>query len=158
MFIKFLVDEDFVNYKKCSMFIGFPCCTFKCDMEACKPICQNSPLARQKDIVLAIEKIYERYITNPLTKAVVCGGLEPFDSYNDLYRLIKYFRDNGCQDEFVIYTGYNKDEVFFRLEELKAFSNIIVKFGRFVPDSESRHDDVLGVTLASKNQYAEVIS
>ena len=33
MRIKFLVDEDFVNYKKPSMFIGFPSCTWKCEKE-----------------------------------------------------------------------------------------------------------------------------
>jgi hypothetical protein len=38
------------------------------------------------------------------------------------------------------------------------FDNIIVKFGRFIPDDEKRFDEVLGVELASHNQYAEVIS
>lgn len=152
------MDEDFVNYKKCSMFIGFPYCTFKCDKEANTKICQNSSLATQNNINLSIERIYERYINNPLTKAIVCGGLEPFDSWEDLYTLIKYFHDNGCFDEFVIYTGYNKEEIQGKVEELKEFSNIIIKFGRFIPNSKSYYDEILGVTLASNNQYGEKIS
>ena len=158
MLIKFLVDEDFVNYKKCSMFIGFPYCTFKCDREANKPICQNSSLAKQENITADINNIYQRYINNPLTKAIVCGGLEPFESWEDLYSLIKLFRDNNCNADFVIYTGFNKDEIQDKVIELQKFQNIVIKFGRFIPDSQSKFDEVLGVTLASNNQYAEVIS
>jgi len=33
MIIKGLIDEDFVNYKKPSMTIMMPYCTFKCDKE-----------------------------------------------------------------------------------------------------------------------------
>jgi len=40
-----LIDEDFCQYKKPSMFIGFPTCSFKCDKECGRPICQNSALA-----------------------------------------------------------------------------------------------------------------
>jgi len=36
MKLKFLIDEDFVNYKEPSMFIGFPNCTFKCDIDSGK--------------------------------------------------------------------------------------------------------------------------
>ena len=38
------------------------------------------------------------------------------------------------------------------------FRNIIVKFGRFIPDQESHYDEVLGVNLASNNQYAKKLS
>ena len=41
MRIKFLVDEDFVNYKKPSMFIGFPNCTWKCEKECGQKMCQE---------------------------------------------------------------------------------------------------------------------
>jgi len=32
--------------------------------------------------------------------------------------------------------------------------NIIIKFGRFIPDQKSHMDETLGVELASPNQYA----
>ena len=31
---------------------------------------------------------------------------------------------------------------------------VIIKFGRFIPNRPSRYDEVLGVTLASDNQFA----
>ena len=34
--------EDFTNYKKPSMYIAFPSCTFKCEGECGQKICQNS--------------------------------------------------------------------------------------------------------------------
>jgi hypothetical protein len=43
-------------------------------------------------------------------------------------------------------------------EQLKSFSNIIIKFGRFIPNQEPHYDEVLGVKLASDNQYARRIS
>ena len=78
--------------------------------------------------------------------------------FEEVKALIKKFRDNGCNDEFVIYTGYNKNEISSQIEALKQFKNIIVKFGRFVPGQEKHFDDVLGVYLASPNQRAERIS
>ena len=38
------------------------------------------------------------------------------------------------------------------------WENIIIKFGRYIPNQEKHYDDVLGIELASDNQYAEVIS
>ena len=35
-----------------------------------------------------------------------------------------------------------------------SWDNIIIKFGRFIPDQKSTFDSVLGVELASQNQYA----
>ena len=78
--------------------------------------------------------------------------------FEEVKALIKKFRDNGCNDEFVIYTGYNKNEISSQIEVLKQFKNIIVKFGRYVPGQEKHFDDVLGVYLASPNQRAERIS
>ena len=78
--------------------------------------------------------------------------------FEEVKALIKKFRDNGCNDEFLIYTGYNKDEIEDKIEILKKFGNIICKFGRFVPGQEKHFDDVLGVYLASPNQRAERIS
>ena len=38
------------------------------------------------------------------------------------------------------------------------FKNIIIKFGRYIPNRNNKYDEILGVTLASDNQFAEKIS
>ena len=158
MLIKGLVQEDFVNYKKPSMFVSTATCSFKCDRESGTQCCQNSALALQPDIEIGIGRLVAMYTGNPITQAVVFGGLEPMDQFEDVSKFISRLRTTGCRDDVVIYTGYNKTEISDKLWMLAAFPNIIVKFGRFVPNSEPRFDAVLGVTLASKNQYAEKIS
>ena len=55
-------------------------------------------------------------------------------------------------------SGYDKEEIENELLELKKFDNVVVKFGRFIPNQEPHYDAVLGVKLASDNQYAERIS
>ena len=45
MIVKNILDEDFVNYKKPSMLIAFPSCSFKCERDCGKRVCQNSTLA-----------------------------------------------------------------------------------------------------------------
>lgn len=164
MKIKNIIEEDFVNYFKPSMFILFNKCSFKCDKEAGCAICQNSALANEPDIEISELEIVSRYVKNPITKAIVCGGLEPFDSIDELYSLCWELRQY-TNDDIVIYTGYTEDELestYFNahlvLEELADFPNIIIKFGRFIPNQESHYDEVLGVKLASPNQYARRIS
>ena len=153
MKIKGLITEDFVNYKKASMTIIFPYCTFKCG----KDYCQNSSLAKTPIIEISIDDLVNRYINNPITEAVVMQGLEPFDSWNDLKEFVQKLREYN-NDDIVIYTGYNKDEVSKYIEELSVYPNIIIKFGRYIPNQEGHYDEVLGVYLASSNQYAERIS
>ncbi len=159
MLIKFLVDEDFVNYKKTSMFIGFPTCDWKCEKQCGKRgMCQNSSLATSPTFEISKEDIVKRYIDNPISKAVVFGGLEPFDSWEDLANLVAEFRRH-TQDDVIIYTGYYESEISDDVEYLRQnYDNIIIKFGRFIPDKDSCFDEVLGVTLASDNQYGEKIS
>ena len=157
MVIKQLIDEDFSNYKKASMLIGFPKCNWKCEKECGMRVCQNSALATAKDINIDADKLAERYINNPLTSAVVLGGLEPFDSGKDLMCIVMNIRQL-TDDDIVIYTGYNKEELTEEIKWLQQFDNIIIKFGRFVPGEERHYDEVLGVYLASNNQYAEKIS
>ena len=158
MLIKGLIDEDFINYKKPSMFILFNYCSFKCDHEAGCAICQNSALAHEPDIDISFIEIVSRYVKNPITKAVVFGGLEPFDSVW-LLRLIVEFR-KYTDDEIVIYTGYTEEELEDDgiLGGVKQYKNIIIKFGRFIQNQEKHYDETLGVELASPNQYARRIS
>ena len=153
MEIKGLISEDFINYKKPAMTIMFPRCTFKCN----EVLCQNSPLAKEKSIDLEIDDIVTRYINNPITESIVMQGLEPFDSWSDLLELIEKLR---CfvDDDIVVYTGYYKEEIADKIHVLSEYKNIIVKFGRYIPNQEKHYDEVLGVYLASDNQYAENIS
>lgn len=157
MLIRGLIEEDFVNYKKASMFIVFPTCTFKCEKECGIKCCQNSAVAKSAAIEVDVELLIDRYINNPITHAVVCGGLEPFDSWDDLYRFVSNLRKK-TDDDIVIYTGYNKNEILKEIRMLREFPNIIIKFGRFKPNDAHKFDEILGVMLASANQYAEKIS
>jgi len=158
MFIKGLTDEDFVNYKKPSMYICTCRCDFKCDKESGVSCCQNSSLAKQKSLAVADDEIIRRYLSNGITKAIVFGGLEPLDQFDEVFAFISKLRFGfHCPDEVVIYTGFNKIEILSMISALKIFGNVIVKFGRFIPGQEKKYDEVLGVYLASPNQYAEVI-
>lgn len=152
-----LVEEDFVNYRKPSLFLGFSTCTFKCNKEAGRAVCQNELLIKSVTHNLSVESIIGRYISNPITSAIVLGGLEPLDDFSDVLHFVGAFRKIST-DDIVIYTGYNKNEVQAQISELKKFSNIYVKFGRYIPDQEPHYDPVLGVSLASDNQYGERIS
>ena len=158
--VKSIVDEDFQDYKKASMFIAFPKCDFKCFKELGLEIsgCQNYEILKMPDIKIKIDKVFDRYVKNPITEAVILGGLEPFFNFDEVYNLISYFRQKNCNDDFVIYTGYYPNEVENYVEKFKKFKNIIIKFGRFIPKSASVFDKILGVKLASKNQFAEKIS
>lgn len=160
MRVKAIVAEDFINYKLPSMFISTCFCDFKCCKELGLDIgvCQNAPLAQMEDKDIDDQIIYEQFVKNPITKAVVVGGLEPMIQINEVIDLINLFRNQGENCPFVIYTGYYPNEIPEPLERLKQYKNIIVKFGRFVPNEKSRYDEILGVTLASYNQYAEIIS
>lgn len=172
MMIKGLTDEDFVNYKVPSMFIVMPFCSFKCDWENGAPVCQNSALALQPAHDVSHEYLVRRYMRNEISRAIVLGGLEPFDSFSDVLALVRYAReswfhvDTGspayitahCTDDIVIYTGYNKEEIADKIDILKQYPNIVVKFGRYIPNQSPHYDEVLGVYLASDNQYAERIS
>lgn len=156
MKLKGINDYDICNYKKPAMFLIFPHCSFKCDKECGVNVCQNSALAREPVIEIRVADIVHRYLDSPLTHAVVCGGLEPFDSAQDLTLFITYFRMHS-KDPIIIYTGYKEEELTEQIKFLQNFDNIIVKFGRFIPNSPHIYDAILGVELASDNQYAKRI-
>ena len=100
------------------------------------------------------KEIIERYVSNPITEAIVFGGLEPFDDFNEIYTFIADFRQYR-KDDIVIYTGYYPDEISSYLDRLSVFENIIIKFGRFLPNKSHRFDELLGVQLSSDNQWSE---
>ena len=163
-----LIDEDFVNYKKAAMFIATPYCDFKCNRECGKDVCQNMELAKSQPIEMRIEDIIARYVNNPITSSIVFGGLEPFYSgcktdpmiccTDDIGVFMFTLRDQfSCNDDVVFYSGYTEEELEKAglLEWLTSYGNVVIKFGRFLPNQESHYDEVLGVQLASKNQYAK---
>lgn len=157
MKIKGIISEDFVNYKKPSMVIEFPYCSFKCDKECGQTVCQNSNLVQSPTYDIDIKKIILHYLKNDITEAIVMQGLEPLDSKEDLYQLINTIR-KYTDDDIVIYTGYTEIELDSEIQFLKRlFNNIIIKFGRFIPDQPYHFDKILGVTLTSPNQYAKKI-
>ena len=158
-----LIDEDLINYKKCSMYIIFPKCSFKCGKENC----QNYKLESASIINITPEKICRRYVDNSLSEAVVLGGLEPFDSPFDLLDFINCLRYKyKNDDDIVIYTGYTEEELR-ETGDLKLrvlynnickYHDVYVKFGRYIPGQQPHYDEVLGVNLASDNQYGRRVS
>jgi hypothetical protein len=145
------------------MFIAMPYCSFKCDKECGCNVCQNSELAAAPSIGMEASDIALRFYNNPITKAIVFGGLEPFDSFEQICEIISMLWtlwncsfDIKEMPDIIIYTGYYPDEIKDMLKTLKTYenTNIIIKFGRFIPDKPHRFDNLLGVELASDNQYA----
>ena len=157
MEVKGVLYEDYVNYKKPSMVIMFPKCTFKCEKESGCGICHNSALAKAPSIMTPISELIYHYMKNPFTQAIVFSGLEPFDSTSDVLYFIKLFREKN-NDDIVIFTGYTEEELSHTILELQNYKNIYIKFGRFIPNQESHFDEVLGIDLASNNQYGKKIS
>jgi hypothetical protein len=120
---------------------------------------------QKKQRYLLMDKAYEGDDTRFLAQSLNFKPVVPPKSnrkipwnFDEVYNLISYFRQKNCNDDFVIYTGYYPNEVENYVEKLKKFKNIVIKFGRFIPKSASVFDKILGVKLASKNQFAEKIS
>lgn len=162
MRVKTIVDEDFVNYKKPAMFIGTISCGGKCCIEGGFPlsVCQNDGWRGNAPIDIRDRVIIERYLHNSISQAIVFGGLEPMEQSDELLAFIDTLRNQyKCNDDVVIYTGYTQAEISGIVERLASrFDNIVIKFGRYIPNIKSRFDEVLGVELASENQYAVRIS
>ena len=69
-------------------------------------------------------------------------GLEWLDQFLDLLECIEAFREK-TNDDIVIYTGYDKNEIEEHIMILKKYKNIIVKFGRYVQGQQPHFDKVL---------------
>lgn len=155
-----LDEADVVNYKTTSFNISAGVtCTFKC----CKDnpsICHNNPLCKQKPINYSISKIIDRYTNQEISKSFVIQGLEPLDNLKQVLWLIYRIRGSGIEDDVVLWTGYTEEECkdLIYLIKMMGWKNIILKVGRYIQNAPSRYDNLLGVTLASDNQYAIKIS
>lgn len=152
MYLSGFKEENFTDYKKPSMTIGFPTCSFKCGKW-----CQNYHLKNSFKKEVSNSVLIQHYLNNTITEAIVFAGLEPFDSWQDLKEMVQLFRE-VTEDEIIIYTGYNELEIVEQIKWLEQFKNIIIKFGRYIPNQEPHFDQILGVKLASPNQYAKQIS
>lgn len=141
------------------MFLGTTSCDWKCCKESNIPcsICQNYPWSNNPVKEFNNEDIINMYLKDGLEESIVFGGLEPILQFQEVISFIDEFR-KVSEDDIVIYTGYYKEEIEKEIEGLKKYKNIIIKFGRYIPNRNNRYDEILGVTLASDNQYAEKIS
>ena len=154
MEIKGLTDTNFTDYKLPSLYIATPYCSFKCDKECGRAVCQNSALAHNITYNVSNAAIAKIYNDNPITKAIVFGGLEPLDSA-DLFETLNELQAACKIQRIVIYTGYTEEEIQSQFPQLLSLHNLVIKYGRFIPDQKSHFDEVLGVNLASNNQYAK---
>ena len=151
-----ITSEDFVNYKKISTTLWFPKCDLKCDRDCGHEVCQNSSLLSESVKEFKIRSLIDFILNNTFSEAVVMQGLEPFESFDELYSFIYILRkEYKCDFDVVVYTGFYDKEIQIYIEKLREFDNIIIKYGRYIPNQEKHYDEVLGVYLASDNQYAE---
>lgn len=157
MLLKNIIEEDFVNYKKPCMFLATCYCDWKCCIDDDTCHCQNSDLALMENIEEDEDELIERYLKNSISESIVFAGLEPMLQIDEVLSFIKKFRLKS-NDDIVIYTGYYEDEIKEELEALKQYPNIIVKFGRYKSGQASHFDEVIGVSLVNKEQYAKKIS
>ena len=158
--LKGIIWEDLVNYKKISMTLMFPKCSFKCDKENGVQLCQNWGLAAAPSEWHDINVIMDMYKSNSLTEAIVLQGLEPLDSLVDVYTVAATLKSKEIKDDLIIYTGYNKFEVPKEYPKYIASlipGKLIIKWGRYIPNQKLHYDPILGVYLASDNQYGEII-
>lgn len=151
------ITEDFTNYKRPGLYVPCCYCDFKCchDCAADKSMCQNSMAAEVPITEIDDNDIMQAYSNSLIAKAVIFGGFEPFWQIDEIEQLLKKFRAEGIHAPFVIYTGYTECEVMHLAARLFPYGDIIIKYGRYRPNEKEHMDDVLGVRLASNNQYAK---
>lgn len=156
MHLKNIIDESFEEYKEASMLLIAPSCTWKCKG------CRNYHLYHLETKNFPDEEIFKRFASNPRTKAIVIGGLEPMDNVSELWNFLfsaRKFFDPETRPTIIIYTGYNLDELqkhyWSWLEaEIRQYGNVILKCGRYKSNRKPYFNPILGVTLAGKNQLA----
>lgn len=133
-------------------------CSFKCCPEH-PEICQNNPLCSQPIVPANIKALVNKYREQELATCITFQGLEPLDTLSELMWFIWYLR-HYTDDPVFIWTGYTEEEIQSLIELIHRmnFCNIYIKVGRFVPNQPSHIDPILGVALASPNQYCKKIS
>lgn len=149
--------DDTTDYKDTSLLLVFPTCKGKCEG------CQNWRLFNTESKKYSLKSIIDLYKNMETHKAIVCAGLEPFDSFIELKVLFEEILKLNKITDFIIYTGYEKEEISFLVDELlKIFkknstyseNKLIIKYGRYDKNkSEKWYSDSLDVDLATNNQY-----
>lgn len=155
--------DDTTDYKYTSLQLVFPKCSGKCEG------CQNSRLFGKTPNVYKLSDIVDLWNSLNTHKAVVCVGLEPFDSFYELYDIFFSLLKLSNKDfDFVIYTGYEYHEIENHVNSLKyAYNissmdnknnvNLIIKYGRY--DKNDCHgpyySSILGVRLSTCNQHVD---
>ena len=160
--LKGIIWEDMVNYKKIGSTFMFPKCDFKCDRENGVQLCQNWELAAAPSQKYDIDELMRLYQIMILPESIILQGLEPLDSPIDIYTVAAAMQRHDITDDLVIYTGYNKnenDDITNIIDTVSFLTpgSLIVKWGRYLPNQTSHYDEVLGVKLASDNQFGEII-
>lgn len=144
----------FNDYKKTGLYIPIGVnCTGKCWREQglTSDICQNWDMNNVYE-TYTIKDILEIYDKNPFLEAFIMTGMEAFDNFEEMLNLIKVIRSYK-NEEIVIFTGYNPNELKDEINILKKFKDIIIKFGRYERDLKPKKDEVGGVTLVTSNQF-----
>ncbi len=155
------IETTFTDYKECGLKIATPSCTFKCCREQGMSdfSCGNYALESSEPIPITITHLLG-YFDTRIHKCLIFGGLEPFDTYDDMYNIIDAFVEVYEDCPIIIYSGYMPNEVDYKTRNLKkSFPNtkFIVKYGRYIPNMMPKKDELLGVTLVSGNQFANIL-
>lgn len=153
LIIKDIIDEVYSDFNKIGMLVVVPKCKTRC-WEKCglsPDICQNYHLNFTEKFNINNEDIINRYLENPLTKCIIFGGLDGFDSIDEILIFLEEFRKIS-KDDVVIYTGKELEDIEHRFNDLAFYKNIYVKYGHYNPNLNSIKDELTGVTLASENQ------
>lgn len=162
MRVRKLITERFQDYKLPCMYLATCFCDWKCCPDN-PSVCQNNPVARMPIIDVSNDEILDAYLSDPITKAIVVAGLEPLLQAQEVLDLIRRAVERKVTTTFVIYTGYTKAETQFIgfLDGLQFIAdsgvNVVMKYGRYLPNQRPHFDAVLGVDLASDNQYGEQV-
>lgn len=144
------IKETFNDYKKVGMYVAFPQCSLNCKN------CQNAHLREVEPLEVSLDYLVKIILDNDLIDSVILSGMNPMDSFDDVMSLIREVR-NKSNIEIIIYTGMRESNLTNEIKKLKEFNNVIIKFGEYIPNSKEKFDEVLGINLASDNQYAKRI-
>ena len=83
MKIKGITDECFTDYKEPVMYIAFPFCSFKCDIENGCALCQNGALTKEPIIEISKEDIdTQKRITNDIIDELLNLEIEICKEFN----------------------------------------------------------------------------
>lgn len=156
-------SADFINNGKGTFSIALgTTCSFKCCLELNLPasICQNNNCINNPKVITTIKKLIDLYLNQNMIKSLTFNGLEVLDNLRLLLWFIYYFRQQS-QDNIIIWTGYTEEEckdLIYLIKEKMKWENIIIKFGRYIPNQKFHYDEILGINLVSDNQYSKKIS